>query len=483
MLCITVELLDGMIATGAPDDIALTGQEDAGEWPPSPARLFSALVAADGTGERCRLTDGAELLRLEAAGAPTIVADARREVLVSPQVPRYVPADKTDRGVVQEYVGRKATLVRTAPRLSPRNPSVAYVWPSLDLQATHHAALRTRAARVGYLGHASCSVRLRVSDTLPAELLDDPSRRWEPTVDGSVDLPVPFSGLVDVLDRMYAAFSAGEPTRRSWYRADRARYRPPGRTTTPVGADVRVVWLRLAGSVSGRHVLRLTEALRGAVLGAYDRQFGQSADDLPAVLHGHVNTEGDFEHVSWLALPDVEGKHPTGRVHGMAIMLPGDCPAAVLEGVRNAVRFIDELRLGSGGSVGLAPHAGEQHPWASNPRRWTAAARRWHSAFPVVHERFVRPRPDLSEVARWCRHAGFPAPIEARLSRMPLLPGSVALMPHEARRSGVDARPYSHLELGFNEPVKGPMVLGHLRHFGLGLMVPQSEPKGGGTDG
>jgi CRISPR-associated protein Csb2 len=46
MLAITVTLLHGTIRAGSPDDTILAGGEPTGEWPPSPARLFSALVAA-----------------------------------------------------------------------------------------------------------------------------------------------------------------------------------------------------------------------------------------------------------------------------------------------------------------------------------------------------------------------------------------------------------------------------------------------------
>ena len=60
MISISVELLHGTFR-GDPDGSANTGRLSRGEWPPSPARLFAALVAADGTGEACQVTDGAEL--------------------------------------------------------------------------------------------------------------------------------------------------------------------------------------------------------------------------------------------------------------------------------------------------------------------------------------------------------------------------------------------------------------------------------------
>ena len=49
VLAIEVELLHGTFR-GDPDGTANTGGLTRGEWPPAPARLFSAMVAADGTG-------------------------------------------------------------------------------------------------------------------------------------------------------------------------------------------------------------------------------------------------------------------------------------------------------------------------------------------------------------------------------------------------------------------------------------------------
>ena len=60
MLAVSVEFLHGTFR-GDPDGTANTGRLTRGEWPPAPFRLFAALVAADGTRERCTVTDGAEL--------------------------------------------------------------------------------------------------------------------------------------------------------------------------------------------------------------------------------------------------------------------------------------------------------------------------------------------------------------------------------------------------------------------------------------
>ena len=74
MLVVSVEFLFGTFR-GDPDGTSNTGRLTRGEWPPAPSRLFAALVAADGTGQRCRVTDGSELLWFEQLPAPLIHAD------------------------------------------------------------------------------------------------------------------------------------------------------------------------------------------------------------------------------------------------------------------------------------------------------------------------------------------------------------------------------------------------------------------------
>ena len=76
MLAVSVEFLHGTFR-GDPDGTANTGRLTRGEWPPAPFRLFAALVAADGTRERCTVTDGTELEWFERLPPPVIHAHAQ----------------------------------------------------------------------------------------------------------------------------------------------------------------------------------------------------------------------------------------------------------------------------------------------------------------------------------------------------------------------------------------------------------------------
>lgn len=485
MLAITVEFLHGTFRGASADDLALMGSgEDSGEWPPSPARLFSAFVAADGTGSRMHVTDGSGLLALEAADPPTIYADRPAGVAVTQLQDRYVVVDEfhqeqksRETGAVQEYVGRTATLVRPGSRRAPATASVVYLWPQLDLDAGQFRDLQLRAARVPYLGCADSPVRVRVKEEIPEGLSE--SNAWQPDGLGGVTLPVPGPGFLGVLDNGFERWSAGEPVRRAWLPTPAARYREPG-ARPPKPAQPQVVWVRFDRAVSGRKVVAVTEALRAAVLRGYQDLIVGSREEVPAVLHAHGFEGSGGQHVHWLALPHVGVPHATGQIYGAAVWLPPDVEPAIADGVRRVLWHLSGQTLAHAGvfEVRLRLAGDERFPVAADPKRWQARARVWVSAFPVVHERWQAGGPDLDEVARWCRHAGIAVPpVGFTSSPVPLVAGAVALRPHEVQRAGRERRPYSHIKIEFAEPVPGPVILGRGRQFGLGLMAQAPAPR------
>lgn len=474
MLVIDVELLHGTIRAGSPDDLALTGHDDPGEWPPSPARLFAALVAA-GTRDRWRFGDGSELAVLEGAGRPAIHCDGSRDVLDSTIRSRYVVRNHPEKSTAQEYAGRTSDPARPGTRKCPKHPRATYVWPGLDVDGEALLALRHRAARIGYLGCADSPVRVKVGDTLPAHVVETV---WTPAEDGHAAVPVPFTGLTQVLDTAFDDFrSRGERppagVRRSAYRSERAWYRDPSVTPPVVEADEPIVlWLRFDRPIAGRRVLSVTATLRDAVLDLYPAP----PEGVPAVLHGHLDSPGPDGHqqARFLALPRVGDPHADGRIHGGAVWLPAATGALVVEGVRSALLALSRNGLTRPGvfATGVTLYDGKPRPLTANPDRWTRPSRHWSSVFPVVHERWTRRGPTLADAAEWCRHAGLPAPVAMRSRRAPYLAGAVDLHPSEAHRPGRDRRPYSHVELRFADLVAGPVVVGRSRSFGLGLMAP-----------
>lgn len=486
MLAVTVRLLHGTIRAGSPDDTVLAGGEPTGEWPPSPARLFSALVAADGTGPRSTATTGEELVWLEGLGPPLIVASSPEGVVSSALQPRYVVVDASVQGAVQDYPARSATKVYPGTKLAPRDETIVYVWPDAEPTPAHRQALAYRAARVGYLGCADSPVTVSVSEGP----IDPPADTWRHDDQGPAALPVPYLGFLEALDRAYLAWSAGEPMRRSWVPTRRARYRPPGDQEDGVVRSTRyVIWLRFERSVSSRRLLEVTETLKAAVLDHVQRLM--PGEQLPSVLHGHRAPGERGSQADFLALPDAGHRHATGRLFGAGVSLPDDIDPELVQRVRTAVHHLAAgglVRPGSSSAptaglrLKVAIYGGERRPWAAVPRRWSRPSRTWVSVTPVVHERWTKGRPSIEEVRRWCRHAGLPADLEVSevsFSEHPMITGGIDLAPSLIFRSREDRRPYSHLVVRFDRPVEGPVVLGRGRQFGMGLLAPIGDGNAG----
>ncbi len=483
MFAISVDLLHGTFR-GDGSGASSTGLLTQGEWPPSPSRLFAALVAADGTGTRCRVTDGAELTWFERLPPPVIHADPdpqHQELLprfVVKHSRRFFRHQRTgETTAYQEYVGRKSAEVRPGVRVAPRVPRITYIWEAQTPAAPIVDALRLRAARVGYFGTSDSPARLRVLTRPPG--LDGGTAAFTPDPDGDLAIAVPAEGDLSILDAMYDAWvDRGASVARSQYPALRHEesYRSPrlSFSTTPDRGGV-VAWLRLRTPVSGRRVSDVTALFKKATLSRYQGLFGEP---LP-VLHGHGFAERGYDIARFLALPDAGFPRSRGRIFGLALWLPPEQESIERRRCRDAALAVRRL-TGGGVDVRVSPHDGTERPLAANPSRWTRSSRGWVTVFPAIHER--RGPVTLAELSRWCRHAGLPAPLAFRSTRGPLVRGAVDLAPVEVNRPGRPRLPYSHVELWFKEPIRGPVVIGSGRQRGFGLCVP-AQATGDGERG
>ena len=486
MLAISAEFLHGTYRAD-PDGGAVTGRAEAGEWPPSVARLLAAFVAADGMGDDCRFTSDAELEFLEGLGPPVIHADAtpHHQTLE----PRFVVQAFKSVGKIrkeypsnhQEYPARKGALVRSGVRVAVEHHKVVYVWHDAD-PASWLDSLRLRAARIGYLGCADSPVRVRVATSL-----DDGETNalhaYHPRADGTCMVSVPRPGHhLAALKAAYESWLTDGPSvARSQFPVLRnlVAYAGPDDALDEDEAGAVVAWLRLEPGVAGRRIADVTAALKAATMSRYQRLFG---DPLPRELHGHGFNGTGFEIARFLALPNVGYDHSDGRILGAAVWLPRSCERAVVERVRAAARSLDLLR-GPKFEVKVAPWRGDG-PHTARPSRWRQKSATWVTAVPAIHERFGRL--DLQELRRWCRHAGLPEPAAFRRTRVPLVRGALDLHPSEVERGGLrndHAKPYSHLVVRFTEAVRGPVVIGGGRSRGFGLCIPRSAESAAPADG
>jgi CRISPR-associated protein Csb2 len=462
MLAVDVTWLGGSYEAG------ILGEK--AEWPPHPARLFCALVAAAGDSHSHELA----LRWLEAAGMPSVICSpatvgTRRA---------FVPVNSlagTDSHAV--YPARRAAL-RTWPYAVPRVGTARFVWPSSPHRQIVEA-LTVLCRRVPYLGRA---VSPALIDVVVGDDLDqagDGIDVWVPDAAGKVLLRVPEPGYLDRLRAVWDEGGTAHEVPCGYPYRVRTAQGEPAAAATAEGPWPEMATLSVSPDgpwVDGRHIVAITSALKALLL----RRLGERGDGFPqdrlVALHGHQT--GGRRQAAFLALPWVGHKHATGRVLAVGVALPGDLDAELrlalsvllvdTPGGASSRPAIGELFVPGVGTLRL----GGRSTVTAQVRRWVGPASTWVSVTPVVADRFARRGYTVAEsVADSCVLAGLPEPGDVETFQVSPVRGC---QPARAvrRRPDAELRPSTHSTIRFRTPVRGPVVLGHLRHLGLGLCLP-----------
>jgi len=209
-LCLSIRFLDG----------AFHGRADQGEpeWPPSPLRLFQALVAAAAArwNERRAISHAAPALRwLESLPPPRIVAPASiQEATTGYRL--YVPDNVGDLVGAAWSRGRDASIAdyRTEKTVRPTriasdDAALHYLWPLPDNDgfALHSETILTAARSITHLGWGVDLVVAEASILSEAASAQLTGQRWSPVEDEAGNaLRIPRTGTLDELSRRHHAF-------------------------------------------------------------------------------------------------------------------------------------------------------------------------------------------------------------------------------------------------------------------------------------
>lgn len=395
---------------------------------------------------------------------------------------------------------RRTRQPRTFPSVSPHDPVAYLVW-ELAPAAELRAALDSLASRVVRLGHSSSLVACRFVDEAPEPTL-------VPRHDGADVLRVGGPGHVERLIDAYARHQEFEPrvlpSRFQRYGTPRARIDP--QLVSSTFSDDWVVFRQIGGP-------KLSMTLAVDVASAFRDALMSHADQPPAeVLTGHRESgePSVTPHMAVLPLPFVGSVHATGSILGVAVVPPRAATdeerLAILralgsweQSVRNRLAEHDteapplEIRLGARGVMEL-----ERVVWDAAPlvnlrsETWSRAARRWITVTPVALDRnpgnlYASDQRIAAEawesagqiIATACERIGLPQP--ARVEVLPSVTmagvakarafGPFPSAPQRTRRLKV------HAYVEFRAPVRGPVVLGAGRYYGLGLFRPLADSR------
>lgn len=439
------------------------------EWPPSPWRIVRSLFAVSRTNvglEDARAATDRALGRLLGSEPPAYTLPPSTEA----HTRHYVPSRSWSAANV-----RASDLVIDAFRSLPPGDELVVWWP-VDLPPDERSALERVVCAMGHLGRseAVCSARLvDVGDRQTVEARPADERTAGETVD--LLCPAAEATLDDV------ARSVTELRRQRLRLPLRARFvpyelaLPPGPATSrgaPRLPPPDVALLRLGGP--NRPGLAEAVAVAQALRSAAQSRFGAVADGAASPTfsgrRGDRPRGDQHRHAHYLVLPDREGR----RAERLVIWAPEGFGQAELQALGSLRKLVVR---GAGDPLPIALAATGSRETLALPQL-LGPARRWRSLTPfglVRHPKTrggrLRDGPE-EQVRIELERRGFPPPTEVELLR-----GSW----HRFRSSRVGATRLQRarvfgVRLVFAEPVRGPIALGALCHFGLGVFIPDGEP-------
>lgn len=493
-----------------------------GDWPPSPARLFQALVAGAAQGNVLSAEDSAALGWLERLPPPEIKGPAARRCQ---RLKNYVPNNDLDSvGSDPDRIGEVRTSIKIIqPYIFDADVPFLYAWrfESSEEESCRADEICSLAERIYQLG--------RGVDMAWAwgEVLDDPALEnrlarhggalYHPTQGGegsSLDCPIP--GSLESLRERFAAngmrFSrVGEEKEVQvlFSQAPKPRFRIVRYNSPPTR---QLFDLRNTTGDSPfdpcplARVSELTLSIRDKVLEKLGKALPQHTAEIKRVLIGRDATDADkAARVRIVPLPSTGHHYVDRSIRRVLVEVPPNCPigtddiAWAFSGLVVEAGEVDPETGEITGETRLVP-AGERTMLGHYGVDTDEGQRHWRTVTPVAlpetaarrridprrlreeakggHERAREQNIAATAVFQALRHAGIDAQVSTiRVQREPFDAKGARAEAFAAGTRFAKERLW-HIEIVFAEPIAGPLLLGDGRYLGLGLMAPVQRVEG-----
>jgi CRISPR-associated protein Csb2 len=473
-LCISVTFLDPFFH-GKSDN-------DQPEWPPSPMRLFQALLAGSRAGCQARDWSSAkdnafQWLAEQTESAPPIIAAP--EAHAAPSYTLYLPNNDGDKEFDRQ---NRLTSKVVRPHSLDDGQSLHYIW-SIDEKdwpsaQDHVKALCHEARHLLALGWGIDQVvgygRI-LSDDQFASL---PGKRWRPWDGyrpGGRRSRTPTKDSLMDLEKVHQSFVS---------RVNGKQYRPPLKPqkfnrVAYVSANTLPPRSYAAFEFSEGVAFRQEDANKVAAMVRslackHQEDFRQQfAEDTEVYLAGHVGPqERTPARFSYLPLPTIGHEHADGMIRRLLIAEPYGGDGRHARWVQQRLRY-EPLIDSDSNERGLL-----LNPWRPGSQRmidrYLQPRRVWSSVTPVILPGFDHGKQARAEqlFLRAAQQAELPveAIAEITLRKAPYWPGS--LHPRQYRVPNyLEFHPSWHVRVVFREPMGGPIAIGAGRHCGLGIFA------------
>ena len=269
----------------------------------------------------------------------------------------------------------------------------------------------------------------------------------------------------------------------------------PGSTSPKTESTETWLVLEVIGgeAPSIRAAAPICRLLRQTLMSGYRKSGRASA--IPEIVSGHSHDGQPTRnpHLAIVPMAFVGSPYADGRVFGFALIPPRGEPLGRIDGFRAAweqiahyhkeeqQRVLTLQGLPLRGPLRLTP-VGEDSKRSLLPDAYLKASSRWASVTPIVLDRHLKQKNDAEIrelVASACENAGLPRPNPERIrvSKHSAVEGTPPARPLVGEPSWarwrlpppLKTRWLTHATIDFEQPVKGPVLLGAGRFTGLGL--------------
>jgi CRISPR-associated protein Csb2 len=471
-LCISVTFLDPFFHG--------CGDDDESEWPPSPMRLFQALLAGDRIGRHRNArseSDGEALRWLETQEPPEIVTPTTRQ---GSSYTLFVPNNDSDKEFDRQ---NRLTSKLARPRRLLEERALHYLWTiaESDWQSSRAYAesICRKARKILALGwgidQVVCEGRI-LPDAEAKSLEGLRWLAWNGHRPGQPTWRVPISHSLDDLEQAHDSFLK---------RMEGRRYRPP---IKPTRFDVvtyksslvlpprSFAEYELPEGVAFRHedTNKVAAMLRSLACRCAKDDTHRFPGGSEQYVAGHTGREDQLaQRFSYLPLPAIGHKHADGMIRRVLIAEPFGGDGAQARWIQQRLRN-QRLHDLEGNERGVLADL-----WRTSSRaviqRYVGESREWSTVTPIVlpgHDDGDPRRKAPGLLIKAVEQAGLPpgAIEDFQLRKAPFWPGAQHPRYYQFP-DYLKHLPAWHVWICFREAVTGPLSIGAGRHCGLGLMA------------
>ncbi len=465
-----------------------------GAWPPAPARLFQALIAAVARGKNLPPRTSEALRWLEQQDAPEVRAPRVRQ---GQRITLYVPNNDLDSvGNDPRRVAEIRDEKKVQPYLFDEDLSVVYLWRFAP-EANEHAQHLCQVAEELYQLGRGVDMAWAKSEVLDEAQLTPVTSSgidvYRPLASGGATWPCPAPGSLQSLIEREQAQSKRfrhDAKKTVLTQAKRGHFVPIGyeRVNDPSSVERQVYNLDRPYPLVDAGIL--AASIRDATLERTANSSFFDASLWERVLKG-MGVRGARslrERVRILPLPSIGHQHADGEIRRILVEVPANCPIPAKDvfwaftNLNLSRNLESQSFLTLGGNDRMAHHYGIGR-----------SATSWYSVTPVALSAVDRARSGLrkrgSERATYEGQIVWAVQQALRQSEALTPVASVRVQREPFQARGERAETFApgtrfapeqlwHVALEFKEPQAGSLVVGDGRFTGLGLFAPQVETKG-----